>query len=178
MNPNVPGSSSSSSGASSNTNAYQRGYYRPQAGANEHQIPFNGPQHNSLIWAHNTTWAGQFAYPGYQQIYQQPPLSSQSQPTAQPAAIPTRVYNPIPLPPPPPPEVKPLLPPRTPTPELELPPHWDVALTAFLKRAGLTQALSGFKLDILTMNPDWERVEIPKALDVLLTHVQVGKSAR
>ncbi|KAI0066198.1 hypothetical protein BV25DRAFT_1821108 [Artomyces pyxidatus] len=58
--------------------------------------------------------------------------------------------------------------PRTPSPPpRDLPRHWDNALRAFFLSAGLTQTLKGFEDDILIMNADWEKKEIPRALEEL-----------
>lgn len=45
--------------------------------------------------------------------------------------------------------------------------YWDTALATFLEEAGLTQALRGFELDMIILNPDWEKDRIPAALKKL-----------
>lgn len=49
----------------------------------------------------------------------------------------------------------------------ELPRAWDRVFKAFLARAGLTQALRGFEADMLVINADFERDELPGALEDL-----------
>lgn len=46
--------------------------------------------------------------------------------------------------------------------------HWDTVVVNFLREAGLTQALRGFESDMIVMNPDWERDNIPGALKRLV----------
>ncbi|TFY77571.1 hypothetical protein EWM64_g6440 [Hericium alpestre] len=60
----------------------------------------------------------------------------------------------------------------SPTPSRELPQYWDAAIKAFLSSSGLTQALKGFEADMLVLNPEWERNEIPAALDELATDLK------
>ncbi|KAJ7693311.1 hypothetical protein B0H17DRAFT_1059704 [Mycena rosella] len=67
-----------------------------------------------------------------------------------------------PAPPPPPPPVSP---PPPPPPKYR---HWDKVIKDFLTRLGLKQALSGFELDMLVMNVDFERANVPEALTELL----------
>ncbi|SJL07275.1 uncharacterized protein ARMOST_10618 [Armillaria ostoyae] len=44
---------------------------------------------------------------------------------------------------------------------------WDSALKIFFKEIGLIQALRGFELDMLVLNPTWERETVPGALERL-----------
>lgn len=46
--------------------------------------------------------------------------------------------------------------------------HWDEAVRAFLKDAGLIQALRGFECDMVMMNSQWERAQVPTALENLI----------
>lgn len=54
-------------------------------------------------------------------------------------------------------------------------PEWNRILSKFFEDAGLFQALGGLKDDMLTMNEEWERVQIPEALEVLVKDLSVGK---
>ncbi len=45
---------------------------------------------------------------------------------------------------------------------------WDCALKISLNDMGLVQALRGFELDMLVLNPGWERETVPSALERLL----------
>ncbi|KZT10831.1 uncharacterized protein LAESUDRAFT_693231 [Laetiporus sulphureus 93-53] len=45
--------------------------------------------------------------------------------------------------------------------------HWDSIFKSFFASVGLSQALRGFEADMVIMNPEWERENIPKALDEL-----------
>ncbi len=56
-------------------------------------------------------------------------------------------------------------------------PEWNKILSSFFEDAGLFQALSGLKDDLLVMNEEWERVRIPEALHVLVNDLSVGKSS-
>ncbi|KLO14580.1 hypothetical protein SCHPADRAFT_996451 [Schizopora paradoxa] len=47
-------------------------------------------------------------------------------------------------------------------------PEWNKVLSKFLEDAGLFQALGGLKDDMLTMNEEWERLQVPEALQVLV----------
>ncbi|KAJ7495910.1 hypothetical protein B0H11DRAFT_2001188 [Mycena galericulata] len=62
-------------------------------------------------------------------------------------------------------------PPRSPSPPPPPPPkyrHWDRVIKDFLTKVGLKQALSGFEADMLVMNAEFERANVPDALlDVL-----------
>ncbi|EED81565.1 predicted protein [Postia placenta Mad-698-R] len=56
---------------------------------------------------------------------------------------------------------------RSPSPPPPLNNDWDAVIISFLSSAGLTQALRGFKADMVVMNPDWANSKIPVALDEL-----------
>ena len=69
--------------------------------------------------------------------------------------------------------------PKAPTPSPSPPPpesyrHWDEIIVSFLKRLGLTQAVVGFEVDILVMNPAWEQKNVPGALEELTKNISVG----
>ncbi|KAK0438334.1 uncharacterized protein EV420DRAFT_1736269 [Desarmillaria tabescens] len=49
---------------------------------------------------------------------------------------------------------------------------WDSALKIFFQEAGLTQALRGFELDMLVLNPAWERETVPGALERLIENIK------
>ncbi|KAK0201591.1 hypothetical protein DFS33DRAFT_1276458 [Desarmillaria ectypa] len=49
---------------------------------------------------------------------------------------------------------------------------WDSALKMFLQEMGLTQALRGFELDMLVLNPAWERQTVPGALESLIENIK------
>ncbi|THH03986.1 hypothetical protein EW145_g5854 [Phellinidium pouzarii] len=53
--------------------------------------------------------------------------------------------------------------------------HWDAAFSAFFKRVGLYQTLSGFHEDMLLLNADWERKEVPAALQALVQDISDTK---
>ncbi|KAK7473100.1 hypothetical protein VKT23_001200 [Stygiomarasmius scandens] len=59
--------------------------------------------------------------------------------------------------------------PPPPSPYVE---HWDTAVKVFLEKLGLTQALRGFELDMLTMNEEHERTIVPDALDKLVKNIE------
>jgi len=61
--------------------------------------------------------------------------------------------------------------PSSPLPKYE---HWDEAVGAFLKDAGLIQALRGFECDMIMMNPQWEKAQVPIALENLIERLSVG----
>ncbi|TFY73905.1 hypothetical protein EWM64_g10107 [Hericium alpestre] len=50
--------------------------------------------------------------------------------------------------------------------------YWDAAIKSFLSSAGLIQALKGFEADMLVLNAEWERDEVPDALDELATDLK------
>ncbi|KAI0339929.1 hypothetical protein BDW22DRAFT_556449 [Trametopsis cervina] len=56
--------------------------------------------------------------------------------------------------------------------------YWDNAIVQFMKEAGLTQALRGFESDMVILNPEWERTNIPVALDNLVTALTKLKSEK
>ncbi|PBK74609.1 hypothetical protein ARMSODRAFT_950611 [Armillaria solidipes] len=49
---------------------------------------------------------------------------------------------------------------------------WDSALKIFLQEMGLVQALRGFELDMLVLNPAWERETVPGALERLIENIK------
>lgn len=55
--------------------------------------------------------------------------------------------------------------------------HWDVVLAEFLRSAGLYEALDGLKNDMVMMNENWERNNIPRALEMLSREMQVRLSS-
>lgn len=50
---------------------------------------------------------------------------------------------------------------------------WDKVIHSFLVRIGFHQAASGFTLDLLVMNPDWEKDVVPEALSELVQNISV-----
>ncbi len=50
---------------------------------------------------------------------------------------------------------------------------WDCALKIFLNDMGLVQALRGFELDMLVLNPGWERETVPSALERFIENIKV-----
>jgi hypothetical protein len=50
---------------------------------------------------------------------------------------------------------------------------WDVAIRSFLRNAGLLQALTGFEVDMLVMNEEFEKLKIPSALNGLMQDLSV-----
>ncbi|KAJ7902176.1 hypothetical protein B0H14DRAFT_2330097 [Mycena olivaceomarginata] len=81
------------------------------------------------------------------------------------------------------PPVVPLQPPVVPTPRPPTPPppkyrHWDRVIKDFLSKLSLKQALTGFESDMLVMNPDFERANVPSAiLDLLQGIIIVQQGA-
>lgn len=51
--------------------------------------------------------------------------------------------------------------------------YWDQALKQFFIDMGLTQALRGFEIDMLVLNPDWEKERIPVAMATLVRNLVV-----
>lgn len=52
-----------------------------------------------------------------------------------------------------------------PLPSLDFPPaHWEAAFRVFLETLGFRETLTGLNMDILTMNPEWERQVLPGAI--------------
>lgn len=51
--------------------------------------------------------------------------------------------------------------------------QWETALTVFLKRAGLHQALSSLQDDLMILNEEWEREQLPSALQALVKDISV-----
>lgn len=51
--------------------------------------------------------------------------------------------------------------------------QWETALTVFLRRAGLHQALSGLQDDLMMLNEEWERERLPSALQALVKDISV-----
>ncbi|KAK0244449.1 hypothetical protein EDD85DRAFT_199969 [Armillaria nabsnona] len=49
---------------------------------------------------------------------------------------------------------------------------WDSALRIFFKELGLIQALRGFELDMLVLNPAWERETVPGALERFIENIK------
>lgn len=56
-------------------------------------------------------------------------------------------------------------------------PHWDAALSTFLKSAGLFEAYKGFREDMLMINDMWEKEQIATALQVFVKTVLVRMSS-
>lgn len=50
--------------------------------------------------------------------------------------------------------------------------HWDSAILAFLRELGFSQTLHAFEQDVLAMNEDWERDNVPLRLRKLLLNLQ------
>ncbi|KAJ7085849.1 hypothetical protein C8R43DRAFT_1142473 [Mycena crocata] len=75
-----------------------------------------------------------------------------------PPVVPSQVAGPAP----------PLPPPAPSTPPPPQYRQWDRVVKDFLARLGLNQAVSGFEADLLVMNPDFERLNVPSALSELL----------
>ncbi|KAK0487185.1 hypothetical protein IW261DRAFT_1558176 [Armillaria novae-zelandiae] len=49
---------------------------------------------------------------------------------------------------------------------------WDSALKIFFKELGLVQALRGLELDMLVLNPAWERETVPGALERFVENIE------
>lgn len=64
--------------------------------------------------------------------------------------------------------------PSSPSPPLPKYEYWDEAVRAFLKDAGLIQALRGFECDMIMMNSQWEKTRLPIALEDFIETLSVG----
>ncbi|KIK63738.1 hypothetical protein GYMLUDRAFT_40806 [Collybiopsis luxurians FD-317 M1] len=56
--------------------------------------------------------------------------------------------------------------------------NWDQALIIFLESVGLTRALRGLELDMLVLNSDWEKQNVPGALQELANNIQKIKQGQ
>ncbi|KAF5355463.1 hypothetical protein D9758_006321 [Tetrapyrgos nigripes] len=61
-------------------------------------------------------------------------------------------------------------------PPLEYVRYWDTAIKGFLEQLGMTQALRGFELDMLTLNEEYERSVVPDALEKLVKNLEALKN--
>ncbi|KAJ7772698.1 hypothetical protein DFH07DRAFT_913579 [Mycena maculata] len=77
-----------------------------------------------------------------------------------------------------PPPQTPAPPPLSPSPPPPKYRHWDRVIKDFLTKAGLKQALNGFEADMLVMNADFERANVPDALLHLLQGILVRLCGR
>ena len=64
--------------------------------------------------------------------------------------------------------------PSPPLPDPETYKHWDLVIRAFFIKTGLTQTLKGFEDDMLVLNPEWEKLKIPSALEEMIKGLTVG----
>ena len=64
--------------------------------------------------------------------------------------------------------------PSPPLPDPETYKHWDLVIRAFFIKTGLTQTLKGFEDDMLVLNPEWEKLKIPLALEEMIKGLTVG----
>ena len=51
--------------------------------------------------------------------------------------------------------------------------QWEDVVCGFLKRVGMYQALAGFREDMLLLNEEWEREQVPSALRDLVKDISV-----
>ncbi|PIL35952.1 hypothetical protein GSI_01612 [Ganoderma sinense ZZ0214-1] len=70
---------------------------------------------------------------------------------------------------------------KSPSPSPSPPPEyhkdWDAVIKSFLSSLGLSQALRGFEADMVVLNPDCERKNVPQALGILMTNLlQLGQA--
>ncbi|KAI5823660.1 hypothetical protein K523DRAFT_316633 [Schizophyllum commune Tattone D] len=65
-------------------------------------------------------------------------------------------------------------PPTPPPPDPVLPRHWDEVLMDFFKAVGFTQTRKGFEMDVLVMNPEWEKKRVAGALQRLVQGLTVA----
>lgn len=70
--------------------------------------------------------------------------------------------------------VPPRRPPTPPPPDPVLPKHWDEVLMDFFKTIGFTQTRKGFEMDVLVMNPDWEKKKVSAAIQRLVQGLSVA----
>jgi len=134
-------------------------FVQHQGQAMPQQLPHAYYNFSPNTWAH--PWStGTYQY-GIAGAYQYPYPVSHTLPQAPHTGVNIGDY---PLP-----EQKPLStsPPPSPPPESLFPEEWDAAISSFLLSAGLTQALRGFRADMIVMNPEWERRQLPVALGQL-----------
>jgi hypothetical protein len=62
----------------------------------------------------------------------------------------------------------------SPSPPPEFHKEWDVVIRSFLNKIGLTQAVRGFEADMILMNEEWERTQVPKAIEDLAKDLSVS----
>lgn len=143
--------------------------------------PLSGSSTNYTPWYTTITqtsnpYAAHYAphsyyYPQYQS---QPTIGTYPiQPSTSNSSFPPSTLKPIrkpPSPPPPPP------PPSPPLRDPETYKHWDVVIRAFFLKTGLIQALKGFEADMLVLNPEWEQLKIPLALEEMVKGLTVRTS--
>ncbi|KDQ55821.1 hypothetical protein JAAARDRAFT_48664 [Jaapia argillacea MUCL 33604] len=110
---------------------------------------------NSWSYSYSSAAPYHQQYPSYTSQYQGQhrhttyPQQPASQPHPQPETPRQKRKSPTPSPSPPPPAFH---------------KDWDAIFKSFLERLGFTQALRGFEADILVLNPELERQEVPRAL--------------
>ena len=110
----------------------------------------------------NAWGPGTYRYPsnGYSYSYATPagnvPLSAAAQAASTVEAV-QEVPSPSPPTPPPP----------------EFHKDWDAVVKTFLSTIGFSQALRGFEADMVVLNPEWERRQVPVALEELTVNIEV-----
>ena len=58
-------------------------------------------------------------------------------------------------------------------PTVETPLHWDLAVKQLLSDLALHQARRGFEMDMLAMNPEWEKENVSSALKTFVKQITV-----
>ena len=103
-------------------------------------------------------YAAHYAPHAYYAQYPSQPTTYTSQPVTSSNLKPTKPVSP---------------PPSPPLPDPETYQHWDAVFRAFFLKTGLTQALKGFEADMLVLNPEWEQLKIPPALEEVVKGLMV-----
>ena len=146
------------------TNPYAQ--YIPQPAAGSSSIPPN-PTTAGLYQPYPQTSNPYAAYYGlhtYYPQYQSQPASYISQPpNLTPSSFNLKPTRKTPSPSPSPP-----------LPDPETYRHWDLVIRAFFIKTGLTQTLKGFEDDMLLLNPEWEKLKIPLALEEMIKGLTVN----
>lgn len=116
----------------------------------------------------NNPYAAHYTPHAYYPLYQSQPTTYISQtiqpPTSNSSFLPSNLKSTRKPPSPPP---------SPPLPDPETYKHWDAVICAFFHKTGLTQALKGFEADMLVLNPEWEQIKIPLALQEMIKDLTV-----
>ncbi|KAI0779467.1 hypothetical protein C8Q74DRAFT_1350222 [Fomes fomentarius] len=138
----------------------QSAYYAQSTAPGASQTPAGSyPYYNYPSNPWTNAWnTGTYQYPSGSS-YPYPYSTPQQNVAPQPPAGPTQPQQKIKTP-------TPSLSPSPPPPEYHK--DWDATIKSFLSTIGFSQALRGFEADMVVLNPEWERKEIPNALAELM----------